>query len=164
MNGMGNIKAITIFLARRFPNHGIQFILEDDHDNQFIERTNNQFKKIYLHDDILENLIFHRNSKNLHLSLSKSWPTQEEYTIDFLQVIGFEMTSCDFWGASPHILDFEYVENGRLISKLFSKRTEYDSFCALKQQKDYIETVLTFISGDTLTVACEEVVIGEAAL
>ena len=121
-------------------------------------------KKIYLHDDILENLIFHRNSKNLHLSLSKSWPTQEEYTIDFLQVIGFEMTSCDFWGASPHILDFEYVENGRLISKLFSKRTEYDSFCALKQQKDYIETVLTFISGDTLTVACEEVVIGEAAL
>lgn len=121
-------------------------------------------KKIYLHDDILKNLIFHRNSKNLHVSLSKSWPTQEKYTIDFLQVIGFEMTSCDFWGASPHILDFEYVENGKLISKLFSKRTEYDSFCTLKQQKDYIETVLTFTSGDTLTVACEKVVIGEAAL
>ena len=116
-------------------------------------------RDVYIHDDIFESMIFHRDKKSLHLSLAKIWPVEYKYSIDFFQVIGFEMTSCDFWGADSRILDFEYVSNGILIPKLFSKK-EY-STCLLKEQKNYIETVMTFISGDTLRVACEQIIVEE---
>ena len=118
-------------------------------------------REIYIHDDILENMVFHRNKKVLKLFLTKNWPTECEYSIDFFQVIGFEMSSCDFWGASPHILDYEYMENGTLIPELFSKKDD-DSFCPLKNEDDYMETVMTFASGDTLRIACEKVIINAA--
>lgn len=116
-------------------------------------------RNVYIHDDIFKSMVFHRDEKILHLSLAKIWPVECEYSIDFFQVIGFEMTSCDFWGADSRILDFEYVSNGILIPKLFSKQEH--STCLLKGQKDYIETVLTFISGDTLRIACEQLMIEE---
>ena len=116
-------------------------------------------RDVYILDDIFESMIFHRDKKSLHLSLAKIWPVEYKYSIDFFQVIGFEMTSCDFWGADSRILDFEYVSNGILIPKLFSKK-EY-STCLLKEQKNYIETVMTFISGDTLRVACEQIIVEE---
>ena len=93
-------------------------------------------KDVYLHDDILESMIFRRDEKILHLSLVKTWLVEYEYSIDFFRVIGFEMTSCDFWGADLRILDFEYVS----------------------------ETMLTFVSGDTLRIACEEIIIEEKSI
>ena len=63
-------------------------------------------KDVYLHDDILESMIFCRDEKILHLSLVKTWPVEYEYSIDFFRVIGFEMTSCDFWGADLRIFGF----------------------------------------------------------
>ena len=121
-------------------------------------------RDVYLHDDILENMTFRRDEKILHLSLAKTWPVEYEYSIDFSQVIGFEMTACDFWGADLRILDFEYVSKGTLISKLFLQRKEDYSHCTLKEPMDYIETVLTFVSGDTLRIACEEVIIEEKSI
>ena len=121
-------------------------------------------KDVYLHDDILESMIFRRDEKILHLSLVKTWPVEYEYSIDLFRVIGFEMTSCDFWGADLRILDFEYVSKGTLISKLFIQRKENYSYCPLKEQKDYIETMLTFVSGDTLRIACEEIIIEEKSI
>lgn len=121
-------------------------------------------RDVYLHDDILENMTFRRDEKILHLSLAKTWPVEYEYSIDFSYVIGFEMTACDFWGADLRILDFEYVSKGTLISKLFLQRKEDYSHCTLKEPMDYIETVLTFVSGDTLRIACEEIIIEEKSI
>ena len=45
-------------------------------------------KDVYLHDDILESMIFRRDEKILHLSLVKTWPVEYEYSIDFFRVIG----------------------------------------------------------------------------
>ena len=71
------------------------------------------------------------------------------------------MTACDFWGHSPHILDFEYVErkNNTLIPKLFEKKDKDCTYSSLRNQEDYIETVITFSSGDQLRIACESIVI-----
>lgn len=60
-------------------------------------------RDVYIHDDIFERMIFHRDKKILHLSLAKIWPVEYKYSIDFFQVIGFEMTSCNFWGADFHL-------------------------------------------------------------
>lgn len=121
-------------------------------------------RDVYLHDDILENMTFRRDEKILHLSLAKTWPVEYGYSFDFFGVIGFEMTSCDFWGADSRILDFEYVPKGTLIPRLYLQRKEEYSHCALKEREDYIETVLTFVSGDTLRIACEEIIIEEKSI
>lgn len=129
-----------------------------------IDSSNGQIinsRDVYIHDCIFGNMFFRRDEKSLHLSLTKSWPVECKYSIIYFQVIGFEMTSCDFWGADSRVLDFEYVPNGILIPKLFSQRKEEYSNCSLKEQQDYIETVLTFISGDTLRIACEKIIIEE---
>ena len=51
--------------------------------------------QVYIHDDILEELSFNRLEKKIHLSLLTE-DRSERFSIDFLNVIGFEMTSCDF--------------------------------------------------------------------
>lgn len=132
-----------------------------------IDSSNGQIinsRDVYIHDCIFGNMIFRRDEKSLLLSLTKSWPVECKYSIIYFQVIGFEMTSCDFWGADSRVLDFEYVPNGILIPKLFSQRKEEYSNCSLKEQQDYIETVLTFISGDTLRIACEKIIIEEKSI
>lgn len=118
-------------------------------------------KEVYIHDSILDKFCFNRSEKKLHLTILKDIDNKA-YSIDFLNVIGFEMTSCDFWGASPYIFDFEYVEYNEqiIIPKLFNKNNNNDgSFCTLSDREKYIETVITFTSGDQLRVACESIII-----
>ena len=118
-------------------------------------------KKIYIHDDVFEELCFHRMKKKLHLSIYNE-SNKKRRSIVFLNVIGFEMTSCDFWGASPHILDFEYVEefDNIIIPKLFEQKKHMDCpFCSLLDQEKYFETIITFTSGDWLRIACESIVL-----
>ena len=85
------------------------------------------------------------------------------YSVDFLDVIGFEMSSCDFWGESLRILGFEYVppESQVLVPRLFNKKQEGGesfAFCKMKNRESYLETLMTFRSGDQLRVACENII------
>lgn len=120
-------------------------------------------EEVYIHDDILEEFCFDRAEKKLHLSIIKEEGGDRiRSSIDFVHVIGFEMTSCDFWGASPHILDFEYVEknDNTIIPKLFEiKDNNGYQFCALNDREKYIETIITFVSGDRLIIACGSIII-----
>lgn len=120
-------------------------------------------KEVYIHDYIFEDFYFNRTEKKLHLTILKETElNNKRFSIDFLNVICFEMTSCDFWGTSPYILDFEYVEQNEnsLISKLFKRKNNSDyPFFSLEDQEKYIETVITFASGDQLRIACESIII-----
>ena len=119
-------------------------------------------KEVYIHDDILNELCFYRQEKRLKLIIVKPEDENDMFTIEFINVIGFEMTSCDFWGPSRRILDFEYIEkdDNTIIPKLFEIKDNNDySSCTLSDQEKYIESVITFISGDQLRIACEEIVI-----
>lgn len=115
-------------------------------------------KEISLHDDILTEIRFDRAAYTAVLLFFSQ--EKGQYYVSFFGVIGFEMTSCDYWGASPHILDFELVESNEciLISKLSAKGEEY----AITRREpidnsNYIETVLTFSSGDCFRIACKEI-------
>ena len=121
---------------------------------------------VNLHDDILKNLSFDRKNHILELLIRKENYENQTYIIKYIGVLGFQMTACDFWGKSPHILDFEYVEhNARLLLQHLQSATEYDIKdinCKLNNCKSCIETVLTFGSGDRLTVVCECIDIGQS--
>lgn len=116
-----------------------------------------------LHDDILKKLSFERETGTVELLIKKDNFKEQTYTMRFVGVLGFQMTSCDFWGKSPHILDFEYVKhNKEILLRYLQSMTEHEPMnpnCKLNKDENFIETVLTFGSGDKLTVVCEYIVI-----
>ena len=125
-----------------------------------INKTNEAIintKSIYIHDDILDDLKFNRKEHKLYLSLSTPTP-KEMYTINFIDVLGFEMTSCDFWGWSPHIYDFASLtsEEYTIIPKLM-KNEHFDSAIGCSEIEKYMEAKIIFISGDELVVACKSI-------
>ena len=70
------------------------------------------------------------------------------------------MVWCDFWGESHYILDWESVkvENQKLIKKLFTEKNDNNySNSRLNTEKEYMESIITFKSGDHITIACEYV-------
>ena len=113
---------------------------------------------VCLHDSVFEDFHFNRDKKELYLKLLKE-DFKSPFTIIFYNVVGFEMTSCDFWGASPHVLDFEYVtpQHSVIIPKAMEECRKYN--LPLFQDKSFFETIITFTSGDTLSVACERILI-----
>lgn len=116
-------------------------------------------EKIYVHDDILKQLHFDCYKSELVLVILTENDKQNEYFIKFRNILGFKMTSCDFWGRSPHILDFEYVvHEGRAMLPELDKIKEsipVNPLCKLLTKTEYLECVLTLTSGDKLTVVCE---------
>ncbi len=120
-------------------------------------------KEVYLHDDFLDDMRFNFLEKKLHLSVLYFRDRSYRYSVDFLNVIGFEMSSCDFFVESLRILGFEYVpqESQVLVPRLFNKKQEGGesfSFCKMKSRENYLETLMTFISGDQLRIACENII------
>ncbi len=78
--------------------------------------------------------------------------------IEFFNVIGFNMISCDFWGRSPRISSIAVLEKDEytLIPKLYEEKIKKEYiFSRLKKQDDYFEIFIEFISGDRLIIACE---------
>lgn len=130
-----------------------------------IDKSNGRIldsKEVYIHDDIFNELRFEHSKKKLYLSITKQGIQGENFIIEFVNVVGFELTSCDFWGPSIHIFDFEYVEhdNRTLLPKLFEKKNNNpDPCCSLITQENYIESVITFTSGDQLIIACEYILL-----
>lgn len=60
------------------------------------------------------------------------------------------MTACDYWGKSPHVCDFEWVKDKKLLPKLLE-----NEYADKSMGKDMIEVLFTFISGDTLRIVCK---------
>ena len=116
-------------------------------------------KEVYIHDDILLDMKFNRINKELTLIFEKYASEEKAYCIRFFGVVGFTMTSADFWGESECVFDFEIVSDTEkiIIPEILKKHREYsEQFCDVKYE-NYIEVILTFSSGDTLRIACEAI-------
>ena len=115
-------------------------------------------KETYLHDDMFHNLTFDRETCKLVVQCFSD--EKGFYEIIFHDVIGFEMSSCDYWGPSPHISCFYAVDDNKciLIPKLQREQKKYFTPNDTPiDNKHYIEVELELISGDCLRVACKTV-------
>ncbi len=124
-------------------------------------------KDFYIHDDVLLCMEYDRLSKKLKLKMEKH-PTGsgKYYYINFNDVVGFYMTSCDFWLSGECVFDFEYVnpEERVLIPQLESKWKEIPyNYYGKRTYEDFIEVMFTFSSGDELCIACGEIVMQDYA-
>ena len=127
--------------------------------NKFDDK-NTKYPDLYIHDDILYQVQFDRLKKELKLIIEK-YETDQCFEIKFINTIGFEMTSCEFWGKSPHINGLAYLstEEWTIIPKLFERKNlDPDSCTFLKEPENYTEVIIEFISGDYLIIACEEII------
>lgn len=116
-------------------------------------------KTVNIHDFILESFLFDRQNNELVLRLLDE-QNNLQHSLIFEGVIGFEMSACNYWGKSPYILDFEYMDPSeqKIIVKLFDKNEKENyPFCELKDISVYLETMITFVSGDQLFIACESI-------
>ena len=71
------------------------------------------------------------------------------------------MSSCDFWGASECVLDFEYVNSENSVMMLQLKKQSQNVSNSFESLSDkHFETLMTFTSGDQLRVVCQEINLG----
>lgn len=120
--------------------------------------------ELSIHDDILVRLQYDRKTRELLLKMKSH--QEKEYRIRFVYVMCFEMTSCDFWGESPFVLDMEYVEpeSRTLLPRIFNIQKQYpDDFSTspLNNGLPKLESKIMFSSGDFLIVACESILFEE---
>ena len=126
-------------------------------NNENIHEVNN----ISLHDACFESFVFDRVHNRLETVVKPEWPFVVPPDFD---VIGTEMSNCEYWGASPYVFSLSIL-NGKkshLVQRLFENMKPEYKFCKLKSKDDYIEVLIEFSSGDKLRVACSSVRFGEA--
>ncbi len=114
-------------------------------------------KDFYIHDDIFYSLEFKYDCKTIVLKMKK-YMADKNYNIVFNNVLGFEMSNCDFWGKSECVFDLQYIkqEKYQLIPKLESKwRKESESLDDIFINS--IEILITFTSGNELRIVCDSI-------
>lgn len=131
-----------------------------------IEKNNGEIinsMAISIHDDIVAEFQFDREKRILSLLLEYYQPDVHKRRLSFRNVVGFEMTSCDFWGPSQRIFEFNYMRpaDQTLLPRLFETKrlNQPEPLCKLTAADNYMETVILFVSGDKLTTVCEYIVI-----
>lgn len=115
-------------------------------------------KEVSIHDFIFNGLNYNYKENTVCIYLLNAETNKKNITITYLNVIAFTMIACDFWGSSPHILDWEFVkgEEQLLTNNIIeTKESHKYTYSKIDNAKRYMETIITFSSGDTLTIVCE---------
>ena len=123
-------------------------------------------RRINFHDDSLLSFSFDRDNKRIDAEFADYSRGGAPYRVCFLNTVGFEVTSADFWGFSECIFDFELAvgENRVILPKIERRWSEIDASVALaghKDYEDYIEVLYTFSSGDEMRIACHTIEISK---
>jgi len=113
-------------------------------------------KGITLHDDYFLNFNYFDSSNTITVNML-SRDHNNFYTIEFVNVIGFKMSTCSFWGSTPHVYWFGYsnLNEQTIIPELKKIYKENPNFHNPFENKEYIEIELILSSSNTLTIACE---------
>lgn len=119
---------------------------------------------INIHDSIFINMTYHYFEKKIDFIAKNDQNMKKTYHLEFFNVIGYEMISCEFWGKSPYIFDWEVkkAQDQALIAKLTKEqKVQNYPYSRLKNDTKYFESTITFTSGDRLTIACEYICFNE---
>ena len=100
---------------------------------------------------------FAYENKTLLLRLLGERVEDASMEIRFNGVLGYEMTSCDFWGPSPHVFGWSLIpDNERTLLPRYLAEAEEHGLdqTSIQRNREYMEIEVQFTSGDTLTVLC----------
>ena len=115
-------------------------------------------KDIYVHDAVFTGFNYDYE-KNIIEFEAIEYYYKKHFKFKFCNVLGFEMLSCDFWGRSLRILDWQSANftKSEIVPKFLKLNNDDKNIynCSRLKDNKYFETLFTFISGDTLTIVCE---------
>lgn len=117
-----------------------------------------------IHDAKCEEWTFEYASKRLTIRLNHGDGASGIINLIFEDVYVHHMTSCDYWGASPHIYGFELIAS--MSSGLYKQMIDEIKNMGyvnsrMSDDRKLIEARIQFTSGDLLTVLCQHVIIEE---
>lgn len=126
-----------------------------------------ELNNVNLHDKIIQDFHFDRLTKRLVIPIlpeNEYDHNDEVHEMEFLNVLGLEITACDFWCPSPHVLSVSALskDEENLIPKYLENWcAPNDPFHTAKNfpGENCFEVLVEFTSGDTLSIVCEELII-----
>ena len=131
---------------------------------------------INIHDDMVRDIQFDRMEKSLCIILETFNLTyemdfcnrnhlvpREEYKILFDDVAGFYMTSCDFCASDDRVFDILFKEKNefKIMPDLLQKEEMFNEDELKMTAERYMEIEILFVSGDSLTIACQTMLFGK---
>ncbi len=132
-----------------------------------INYTNRELiKDIYLHDGIFNNFHYDYVKKELRLDVRQIISTPQDIIADkffafkFFNIIYFNVKGCEFWGESNQISCIYLEENETKLEELKSEMEQnYESykFTLLDKNIDFFTIGFEMISGDYITIICENI-------
>ena len=111
-------------------------------------------KDIYVHDAVFTGFNYDYENNIIEFEVIEYY-YKKHFKFKFGNVFGFEMLSCDFWGHSPHINVWYTSDTNDLSTKMKDIQREKKWELRLKDTNKWVESIISFISGDTLTIVCE---------
>ncbi len=111
-------------------------------------------KDIYVHDAVFTGFNYDYENNIIEFEAIEYY-YKKHFKFKFCNVLGFEMLSCDFWGRSPHINVWYTSDTNDLSTKMKDIQREKKWELRLKDTNKWVESIISFISGDTLTIVCE---------
>lgn len=124
-----------------------------------IDYTNKEIidNEIYVHDSIFEGFLYKSTEKQLLVEFKNDY-LEKTFNIQFYNVLILNCEMCEFWGKSPHILNWETSDDENLIKEMKKKQNdnkELYSGSLVDTEKSYVETMIILSSGDTIKIVCE---------
>lgn len=113
--------------------------------------------KINIHDSIFRGFNYDDENKTLLLKMN-NYCVNKVFTILFYNVLILNCEMCQFWGKSPNVLEWRVSKEETFIKKIIQKQNsnkELSKYSLVDQRKNYIETIITLTSGDTINIVCE---------
>ncbi|MCI8620208.1 MAG: hypothetical protein HFG44_09125 [Oscillospiraceae bacterium] len=132
--------------------------IDDAHGNTLNTR------ECSIHDDFLEKVDFNFEKREIVLSIERNYSINGNcatgrYTITFMNVVDFHITTCDFCEKASRIWEFYYVphEERTFLPRLLQKKESYyaSCYCNLNSAASFMEVVMKFTSLDEIIVVCE---------
>lgn len=120
-------------------------------------KNENLIEEKNIHDSIFEGFMYNEETKVLLIEL-KNFVQHKQFKLEFVNVLVLNCELCQFWGKGPNILDWEIANPKYLTQNIIDKQSDdkmlYNN-SLVDVEKNYIETIITLTSGDTIAIVCE---------
>ena len=118
----------------------------------FITKKNlKELNKISLHDSVLNDIIYVHSEKKNIINLESEWEDYE-YNLNFVDVLFYEMTCCDFWGSGYNIIEWSVIDTFEIFCKLLEIEKNI-----IIDLNEYFGIEILINSGDKLNIVCKSI-------
>lgn len=120
--------------------------------------------KIYTHDAVFKGFDYDYENNLIQFEMVEGY-YKKRFKFIFHNVFGFKMASCDFWGKCLRTDTWHTADENEIAEELTEIKEKkrgrsedgklLESKSRLNSVEECVESTLYFISGDSLTIACE---------